>query len=80
MALFNSFHEYVASDSEKTKKLRNQIYNQVLALFHSDEKGLFMEKLGWSKGPNNKQVKVSRIPEIAADLIEKKFSPPSSCG
>ena len=76
MSLFNSFREYIASESEKTKKLREHIYNQVLALFHGDSKGLFKDKLGWSKGPNNKQVKVSKIPEVATDLIEKKFSPP----
>ena len=76
MTLFNSFREYVESDNEKTKRQREHVYNQMMALFHKDTDNTLKEKLGWSRGKNNKQITSSKIPPPAADAVNNKPSPP----
>ena len=44
-------------------------------MFHNDTDGAYQAKLGWSIGPNNKQVLASKIPPLAVDTVNKKVSP-----
>ena len=76
MSLFNSFREYIESDNEKTKRQREHVYNQMMALFHKDTDNSLKEKLGWSRGKNNKQISSTKIPPPAADAVNNKPSPP----
>ena len=76
MSLFNSFPEFRENDNEKTKRQRDLVYKQALAMFHNDQDGSIRDKLGWSRGPNTKQVLSSKIPEYASDAVVKKVTPP----
>ena len=36
ITLFSSFKEYVESETEKTKRMRQHVYDQIMSLFHND--------------------------------------------
>ena len=76
LSLFNSFREFIETESEKSRRQRDHTYNQMLALFHKDGDGSMRAKLGWDAGPKNKQVLTSKIPPAVIDFMEKKDSPP----
>ena len=73
--IFKYLDEYKPSETEKTRRLREHVYNQVLALLHNDADGIYKTRTGWTKGPNIKQVLTSKIPPSAVDAVEKKSSP-----
>ena len=76
LALFNSFREFMESETEKSRRHRELTYNQVLSLFHNDKEGSLRAKLGWDKGPKNKQVLATKVPPAVIDFMKKKDSPP----
>ena len=76
MSLFNSFREFMESEADKTKSMRDNTYNQVLALFHQDKENALKAKMGWFKSPEFRHVGLTKIPPSAADAVEDKLSPP----